>query len=55
MDDRSATADSAAQQSSQPSRPSLLRRSPAELANSENASAPVFDEPRDDEFTAEAS
>ncbi len=47
--------DSAAQQASQPSRPSLLRRSPAELANSETAPAPVFDEPRDDEFTAEAS
>jgi hypothetical protein len=44
--------DSAVQQ---PSRPSLLRRSPAALANSENAPAPFSDEPRDDEFTAEAS
>lgn len=46
--------DSAARQASQPSRPSLLRRSPAALANSENASAQFSDKPRDD-LTAEAS
>jgi hypothetical protein len=47
--------DSTAKQASQSSRPSLLRRSPATLTDSENAPAPISDEPRDDEFTAEAS
>jgi hypothetical protein len=47
--------DSVAKQASQSSRPSLLRRSPAALAHSENAPAPSSDEPRDHEFTAEAS
>jgi hypothetical protein len=47
--------DSVAKHASQSSRPSLLRRSPAALAHSENASAPSSDERRDHEFTAEAS
>jgi hypothetical protein len=43
--------DSVAKHASQSSRLSLLRRSPAALAHSENAPAPSSDERRDHEFT----